>query len=135
MKRETKTAAVAAPVALAAAPAKSTPANHGPRLTALDIPETEEAKLRTALAEAVRKMSPCRLQELARFVQIMENDHGCSTPAENLITTLVLKHCLRGLTPESVEEELAEFRTDFNDAVRAAKQFNSQYPKLVQQVA
>jgi hypothetical protein len=72
------------------------------------------------------------LQEVALFVDICENDHGCTTPAEEFITDLVVVYRRgSGLTPDQAAEVLDKFRESFTDALGIAKRFNALYADVL----
>jgi hypothetical protein len=71
------------------------------------------------------------LQEVLHYVEILETDSGCDTPAENFITKLVMVHTIRGLTPDDVAHDLEEFRLNFDDMAIAASEFTARYPEAV----
>lgn len=94
--------------------------------------EALRGQLLTLIADSISQMSNSKLQEVARFIDLVENDQGCATPAEELITGLVNNHYwCGGLTPAIVEHELEEFRESFEDAVRAAKRLQQMHPGLL----
>jgi hypothetical protein len=66
------------------------------RMGTFDLPPAQIEALRGRLVDGIVKsiagMSTFRIQEVARFIEICENDHGCITPAEEFITSLVADH-------------------------------------------
>lgn len=76
-------------------------------------------------------MSEDRRRELAHFAEILNNDHGYATPAEEFITKLVSAHIGIGLTPCCVDRYVEEFRDDFEDMADRVRQFARQYPDLM----
>lgn len=76
-------------------------------------------------------MSEDTRRSLARYAEILDNDRGCTTPAEELITTLVLTHLAGGLTPEDADRCVEDFRESFDMAIRAAQRITRQYPEHV----
>ena len=97
-------------------------------------PEQEQeagAALLSRLQGQMANMSTCELQSLAWYVDIEDADCGCDTPAEDFITTLVLHHTVRPLTPDDATRKLEEFRENFDGMVRAARAFTARYPEAV----
>jgi len=99
--------------------------------------EQEEA-VRTALLAAILKSAlaapACQLQQIAQFVEITERDGGCTTPAEEFITSLVADYFREGLTPELVTERMEGsdgFCTTFADAVDLTRRFIAAYPEII----
>jgi hypothetical protein len=101
-------------------------------------PEQEQeagAALLSRLQGQMANMSTCELQSLAWYVDIEDADCGCDTPAEDFITTLVLHHTVRPLTPDDATRKLEEFRENFDGMVRAARAFTARYPEAVNPAA
>jgi hypothetical protein len=101
-------------------------------------PEHQEAARTKLLAMAfnsITKMSIAHLQRVAQFVDICENNTGCTTPAEEFINDLVMRHYIYSLTPDDVAEDLESFRKNFNDAVETTQYFTAQYPELISPAA
>jgi hypothetical protein len=95
--------------------------------------ENARAMLLAMILKSISEKDAPRLQTVARFVEIAENDCGTVTPAENFIVDLVDRHFYDGLTPEDALAEIegsSGFRINFNEAVELAKRFNTQYPQL-----
>lgn len=124
----------------AAAPAQAQPE---PDLLRAEVhrfnPEQQEsarAALSTMILKSVAKMPALRTLDVARAVDMIEHDQGCSTPAENFVTGLLAAHYLfGGITPETVVRELDPenidgFRVNFGDAIEVAKRLNATYPEL-----
>jgi hypothetical protein len=86
--------------------------------------ESARAALLAMILGSIAEMSALRLQDVARAVDIIEHDRGCSTPVESFITNLLSDHYVFGLTPEAVIGELESsdgFRANFADAMEVAK--------------
>lgn len=63
---------------------------------------------------------------------LVEADRGSITPAENLIRTLLISANAKPLTPEDVQNDVDEFRDNFETAQETAVHFLRHYPDLVQ---
>ena len=128
---------------LAVAPAKPAPAPVAhPNLDPMDIstwrdlsPEQQQWIRAELLARIQRKfadMSTCAIQSVAWYVHMEIANHGCITPAENFIDSLIMTHRIRGLTPESAASTLEEFQEEFESIAECTKRFNNlRYPALV----
>jgi hypothetical protein len=106
------------------------------RMKTYDLaPAIEEALRDRLLAKILKSLTEMRtgsLQEVALFVDICENDHGCTTPAEEFITDLVAVYQRGGgLTPGQAAEVLDKFRENFTDALGIAKRFNALYADVL----
>ncbi|MCL4852242.1 MAG: hypothetical protein KJZ78_12785 [Bryobacteraceae bacterium] len=91
-------------------------------------------KLLNLIEDSISEMDTSDLQEVAQFIDIVENDRGCTTPAEEFIKNLVFGHYARpgeGLTPKIARAELETFREHFADAVEITKRFNRIYSSSV----
>jgi hypothetical protein len=100
------------------------------RLSAQQDEEVHDALLAQLLQRFAAK-STRGLQDVLWYVEILETDSGCDTPAENFITQLVMVHALRGLTPDDVDHDLKDFRLNFDDMAIAAAEFTARYPEAV----
>lgn len=143
---ETKTPAAAPPQPKpepAAGPAQAQPE---PDLLRAEVhrfnPEQQESArvaLSAMILHSLAEMPALRIVDVARAVDIIEHDQGCSTPAENFVTGLLAAHYLYGgITPETVVRELDPentdgFRVNFGDAIEVAKRLNATYPELMSQ--
>lgn len=78
----------------------------------------------------IESFSLVRLYELAECIEAVEGDTGCTSPAEQLITSLVGYHSMYGLTPADAAHYMEEFREDFDDNLRTAKHFATRYAPL-----
>src|SRR5689334_3334386 len=58
------------------------------------------AELKAYICRGVAGLDLYDLQNVARFVDIVQNESGCNTPAESFIMKLVGYHYGRGLSPE-----------------------------------
>jgi hypothetical protein len=119
-------------------PAAEPPQLAGPDLLRTEIynltPEQEEsarAELLVAIVKSLTGMTASRLQRVAQFIEICENDHGTITPAEEFITGLVMVHSSCGLTPAYAADQLAEFRNNFGDTIDITSQFTARYSELI----
>jgi hypothetical protein len=64
----------------------------------------------------------------------MEEHTGCTSPAEAFIIRLAMSHALHaGSTPDDAEEDVAEFRSSFENYVETVASFARHYPQLVAQ--
>jgi len=101
-----------------------------------DVEEESQRVVRDRLlafiTERVAAMSGHKLQDVARFITLTNNDQGCVTPAEQFIGSLVTGHFLYGLTPKNAAEELEDFRLNFEDALNIARRFNTTYARMLQ---
>ena len=99
------------------------------------IPPEQEREVHGALLSRLQgqmaNMSRGGLQSLAWYADIEDADDGCNAPAEDFITTLVLHHSVRALTPDDATRKLEEFRENFDGMVRAARAFTARYPEAV----
>jgi hypothetical protein len=95
--------------------------------------EEEETRLRKAylgeISKHLRRMPLCELESIGECIEVIENNLGTTTPAENLILDLLLDHALVGLEPQKAAERVEEFRENFDDAIEAARRLMSRYPK------
>jgi hypothetical protein len=141
-KAQIKAAARPKPVpapAAALAPAQAQPEPNLLRapIDGLNPEQREQARvaLLATIQESIAGLHTCRLQDVAQFVDIVENDAGCTTPAESFITSIVNDHYREeGLTPELAAWEIERpdgFRISFRDAIDTGKRFNAMYPKLM----
>ena len=137
MKKTLSTPPAAAPVPATQPPAPETaPALDRLRVWVGDkLPAEEEKALRAQLLEQIMqslpKMSTSSIQQVARFMDLVENDRGCVTPVEEFITNLVMQHYdFGGLTPEEVMDEFEGpegFKINYEECVEAAARFNAAY--------
>lgn len=91
-------------------------------------------KLLNLIEDSISEMNTSDLQQVAQFIDIVENDHGCTTPAEEFITSLIFGHYARagkGLTPKIARSELQIFCEHFAAAVEITKRFNHTYSAIV----
>jgi hypothetical protein len=88
------------------------------------------ARVRNILAERMERFTLSDLQDLACCMEAVENEHGCTTPAEQFITTLAYYHARGGLTPANAAAHLEVFRRDFYEAVTIHARFAERYGQL-----
>jgi hypothetical protein len=93
--------------------------------------QDQEQEVRARFMDRLAGMSACTLRSLAWYADIEDADDGCNAPAEDFITTLVLHHSVRALTPDDATRKLEEFRENFDGMVRAARAFTARYPEAV----
>jgi hypothetical protein len=98
--------------------------------------EAIRARLLAMVMKSVVDMSAHDVQEVAQFVDIVEHNGGCDTPAENFIADLVFRHYfMGGITPDVVHERLEDpeesFQLEFDSAVDIARRFNAQYAAVL----
>ena len=108
------------------------------RTTVYDLNLERTELVRTALLAAILEStvaaSACQLQQIAQFVEITKRDSGCTTPAEDFITSLVADYFREGLTPELATERIESsdgFRANFADAVDLTRRFVEAYPEII----
>lgn len=70
---------------------------------------------------------------LRAFETIIESNRGDATPVESFIEDLVLSYRAKAgaLTPADVDNAVAEFRRNFQDAIQDAQRFARIYPGLI----
>lgn len=106
-----------------------------PNWTELEKDAARESALRgQILREIRRRMNDLALSDLfdlAACTEAIQNEHGCSTPAEGFITKVANFHAWHGLTPADVAYCLEEFRENFESELRDSKLFASRYASLV----
>ena len=99
--------------------------------------ETLRVRFLAMILKAIAEMDIHSLQSVAQLTDMVENEQGCSTPAENLVHGLVATHYLYGgITPETVARELDPentdgFRLNFDEAVDVTRRFSATYPELI----
>lgn len=74
------------------------------------------------------------LARVGAYLEIVENDSGCTTPFEEFISHLVFMYALRdsdSLTPDGLKNPLEDFREHFEDAIRTARIIARRHPDLV----
>ena len=101
-------------------------------------PEQEQevrAALLSRLQQQLAGMETCQMQSITWYVDVVEADRGCDTPAQDFITTLVLHNYVRPLIPDNAARLLEEFRKNFDCMVDAARIFSAKYPKAVKAAA
>lgn len=110
------------------------------RVKAYSLTAQEEAALSSALLAQIHKaiveMPASQLQDIAQFVDLMEHNYGCASPAETFIRSLVNTHYTHGLTPEEVATHLDPensdgFRYNFDEAIEIARRIRRTYSQLV----
>jgi hypothetical protein len=82
---------------------------------------------RPAVMEAVLGVSESELFYVAVLVEVLKRDHGCTTPAENFITQILMGYNCRGLRQSDVLHELAAFDEQLNEALETAKMTVERY--------
>ena len=103
--------------------------------------ETLRVRFLAMILKAIAEMNVYSLQEVAQLTDMAENNQGCPTPAENLITGLAGTHYLYGgITPETLVRELDPentdgFRLNFDDAVDVTRRFSATYPEIIKTAA
>jgi hypothetical protein len=96
-----------------------------------------EAEVRNALLAMIldwaHEAPAHKLQDIAAFMEILDNNTGCTSPAEEFIATLVSHHVIYGdaITPDIVANKLTEFRDDFESAIAVARRVAGQYPNVL----
>ena len=133
--------AVAEPAAAPTQPTQPPAPETAPALDRLrvwvgdELPAEEEKALRAQLLEQIMqslpKMSTSSIQQVARFMDLVENDRGCVTPVEEFITNLVMQHYdFGGLTPEGVMDEFEGedgFKVNYEECAEGVDRFNLAY--------
>ena len=83
--------------------------------------------------QSLPEMATAKVQEVAQFMDLCNNDRGCLTPAESFITDLVSDHYLfGGLTPERVMHEFESpdgFKINYEECIENMERFNVAYAK------
>lgn len=104
------------------------PPAEDPLRMSLNAIRSDETRAHARLAEWISKrlgdINASDLQTIARFVDIVEHDHGCNTPSEEFIAGLVDHHYIRHLTPEAVIQRMPEFIANMRAAVSIRKRFH-----------
>lgn len=72
-----------------------------------------------------------RLDLIGACIEILENDHGSSTPFEEFVHNVLLCYVSGVCTPESVREHLGQFEENFADSIRDARMMLKRHPELV----
>jgi hypothetical protein len=70
-------------------------------------------------------------EKLAQFAEILRNYAGSNTPAEGFIINLVRYQGVIPLTPDNVQDDIKEFRDNFEMMISAARRLAVQYPDLI----
>jgi hypothetical protein len=85
--------------------------------------------------KSVARLDANSLQDVAQFIDAVEHNSGCITPAENFIVAVLNHHYqFGGLTPGEAIWEIENpdgFRINFEEALSTAKSFSAVYPQLV----
>jgi hypothetical protein len=87
------------------------------------------------ISKSLAEIPTLKLQDVGQFIEISKNDKGCSTPAEQFITDLVMLHSGWGLTPDKAAEKLATFRRDFDDSAEITRRFTARYAEFLKRTA
>jgi hypothetical protein len=148
-KRTTTAAAPAAPIAVAP-PAEQKPVElqrkDWPRpatVTRRQAAEKQHETIQRALPALkalgielpiLADISAHELEDLSTLRLILNTQCDCTTPAENLIVSLIHSYAWseddhRGLTVQDVESELDEMRLNLRDAIRDAYHIADRYPR------
>lgn len=94
--------------------------------------EALRGQLVDLIDRSLQELSTSMVQQVAQFVDISLNEHGCITPAEEFITGLVSTHYFaNGLIPDEVRDLLKGpegFETNFSDFVDNTKRAKEMYP-------
>jgi hypothetical protein len=90
----------------------------------------DSARLRAMIADGLEDASHGHLQFIARCVDIAKNNACSSTPAEELISMLVLGHYVHGLTPEMVADDVDNFNDQYGDVTLAIERRAKMYKSL-----
>lgn len=94
------------------------------------------AQLLGQIMQSLPKMATARVQEVAQFMDLCNNDRGCVTPVESFITDLVSNHYLYGgLTPDGVMAEFEGqegFKVNYEEYVEGVDRFNLAYGQPAQ---
>ena len=98
-----------------------------------ELSPEQEREVRAALLSRLQQqlagMETCQIQSITWYADVVEADHGCDTPAQDFITTLVLHNYVRPLIPDNAARLLEEFRENFDSMVEGARAFTARYPK------
>jgi hypothetical protein len=76
----------------------------------------------STLSETLQDLSEVNLELLATFAKVLRRNTGCTTPAEEFISHVVLAYGFRdgqgrGMTPKDIETDVETFREDFEDLI------------------
>lgn len=79
----------------------------------------------------------CHLDLLAAAAKALSRDTGCGTPAEQFVTSVLMRYRYadekgRGMTPADVEDGLQTFREDFEDMIQTCAFNGARYPELIE---
>ena len=101
--------------------------------------EQHERQYRDIMAEVATRLHEItdlwNAQRLLAFLNIVRDDEGCTTPAEEFLLDLLQASYYRGVTPEYVDFKMGEFRENFNDVLEATKQFTARYAEALKPAA
>ena len=97
--------------------------------------ESARITLLGMISKSLAEIPTLKLQDVGQFIEISKNDKGCSTPAEQFITDLVMLHSGWGLTPDKAAEKLATFRRDFDDSAEITRRFTARYAEFLKRTA
>jgi hypothetical protein len=82
-------------------------------------------------AKDLARLPEIRRKDLGEFAAILSADRGCVTPAEEFIRKLARYHREYPITPESLMDDVDEFRENFESAIENARKLVRQYPALI----
>ncbi len=100
----------------------------------------KETALRLRLTDRIKERlrsltSALELQEVAQFLEVMERNRGCTTPAETFIIGLLGSHFREeGLDLSDIEWHLREFKTSSEGIEDLLGYFGEMYPELIRKV-
>lgn len=97
--------------------------------------EQHERERRDDLAEIVTRlgeMGHYDTRVVRTFMEIVEADTGFTTPTESFLRGLILDYSMGiTITPDSVLQDLEEYRSDFELTARVTRYFTAKYPDHV----
>jgi hypothetical protein len=123
------------PVPTPPAPAPAAP----PQLTAEQRQQAEnerhERQYRDIMAEVAGRLHEIDTEWTARpllaVLDILRDENGCTSPTEEFLLDLLREYSHRAVTPEYVDSQMEEYRTNFNEAVETARFFTAKYAEAL----
>jgi len=82
------------------------------------------------VAKAAIELRDVRVLHLAFALKAIKRHAGFSTPAEELILKILKDYGWQQLTPDSLEGDLENFRSDIDTVQQAISMFAEQFPEL-----